>query len=466
MASTATGRATGLVERGQPGYDERRSSLCWNLRMPDRYPDVIVSATTAEEVAAAVGLARGRGMRACARSSGHSWTCAALRDGGVLVDVSGLDSIAVDTETGLVSAGPGVTSDRLMAALQPYGLTFPAGHGTGVALGGYLLGGGVGWNSGALGIACASIRGIELATASGELVVADADTNPDLLWAVRGGGSALPGIVTSYHLQAYPAPGFVAYSEWHYPMDVLAEVVTWTPVAAKLMHPNGELTSWAGVGTRDGERVVLVRGIAFAGDEAGARRILAPLDGCPVRERGTRVADVAPVDLPGLFRGIDELYPPGRRYGVDAMWMSRDNVSDVLAGVAESFTRAPSPESQIMVFLSPDLDEPLPGDMAFSVADQLFLHIAGIWREAADDERNLAWVDDVVGRFASRATGFSTNETDLFRDPHRATRCFSPQVRRRLREIVRAHDPDGVYFHYEFTDGASTDGTVTGERGG
>ena len=165
------------------------------------------------------------GMRIGVRSGGHSWAGNHLRDGGMLLDVSRLDAVEIDAaRDDAPRSGPGCRGNELLAALAEQDLFFPAGHCPGVALGGYLLQGGFGWNGRVHGPACMSVEAIDVVTAAGELVRADESSTPTCFWAARGSGPGFFGVVTRFHLRLYPRPRHVANGVYLYPIDVLEEV--------------------------------------------------------------------------------------------------------------------------------------------------------------------------------------------------------------------------------------------------
>ena len=150
------GLAGQVLRRGEPGYEQARADAVWNARKPDRYPDLIVIAATEQDAAAAVRHARDEGMRVALRSGGHSWCGGHLHDGGMLLDLSRLRGITVDPAARTASVQAGVVGSDVHQALISHGLFFPVGHGPDVGLAGFLLGGGYGWNSRALGPACST----------------------------------------------------------------------------------------------------------------------------------------------------------------------------------------------------------------------------------------------------------------------------------------------------------------------
>jgi FAD/FMN-containing dehydrogenase len=137
--------------RGETGYEDVRRGLLWNARTPGRFPELIVQPRSVDEVVEAVGRARSRDLGVAVRSGGHSWCGAPLRDGSLLVDVGRLDAIEIDLGARRAVVGPAAETGALVERLSRFNLAFPAGHCPTVALGGYLLAGGFGWNYGIWG---------------------------------------------------------------------------------------------------------------------------------------------------------------------------------------------------------------------------------------------------------------------------------------------------------------------------
>ncbi len=205
------------IERVDPAYDAARERVTWNKRLDKaRAPDAVVSVRSVEEAAAAIRFAAASGLKVSPRGSGHHYEAAALRDGGLLLDLAGLDSIEIDAGARTARAGAGVVGGVLSERLAAHGLAFPAGHCVDVGLSGYLLAGGFGWNSGEWGAACANVFAAELVTASGEIVLATEQDHADLLWAARGAGPRLlrrhrrlsPAAARAAH-GVHLAPGFL-----------------------------------------------------------------------------------------------------------------------------------------------------------------------------------------------------------------------------------------------------------------
>lgn len=212
------------VHRGDPTYEQARTSMVWNALTPDRYPEAIVRVTSDHHVVDAVQMARTCGLQVAVRSGGHSWVGSPLRDDTILIDLSARTAVHIDAARRTATVEPAVTSIQLAEALAEHGLAFPVGHCASVGMGGYLLSGGLGWNSGAWGPACASVIGVDVVTADGEMIHATDDEHADLLWAARGGGPGFPGIVTRFHLALQPLPKAITTTTQVYDIDDLATV--------------------------------------------------------------------------------------------------------------------------------------------------------------------------------------------------------------------------------------------------
>lgn len=133
---------------GDPGlYEKARVGRIFNQRRPNRYPHAVVEARNSAHVVEAVNLAIENKCRISVRSGGHNWSASSLRDNSILVDLGNCHEITLDQDTGVVQVSPSTTSAELNAFLRPKGRMFAGGHCPDVAVGGFLLLGGVGWNT-------------------------------------------------------------------------------------------------------------------------------------------------------------------------------------------------------------------------------------------------------------------------------------------------------------------------------
>jgi FAD/FMN-containing dehydrogenase len=182
-----------IIYPNDADFEEARVGRVFNGRRPDRQPAAVLFAENDADVAAGVRLATQNGWPVSVRSGGHSWAAWSVRDDALLIDLGLLRDVSYDEATGVVSARPAVMGgDELDPFLEKRGRFFNGGHCPSVGIGGFLLQGGQGWLARGWGWAAESIIAIDVVTASGELVRADATTNSDLYWAARGSGPGYP----------------------------------------------------------------------------------------------------------------------------------------------------------------------------------------------------------------------------------------------------------------------------------
>jgi FAD/FMN-containing dehydrogenase len=427
-----------VMRRGDDHYEQARRDAVWNARTPPRFPDLIVKAEDADDLVRSVGLAREEGMKVGVRSGGHSWAGNHVRDGGMLLDVSLLDSISVDAGAMTATVGPGCRGNELLEALAEQGLFFPAGHCPGVALGGYLLQGGFGWNGRVHGPACMSVEAIDVVTAAGEMVRADESAHSDLYWAARGAGPGFFGTVARFHLRLYPRPKHVANGVHLYPIECLEEVFRWVHEIGPRVAREMELMVVVHRDTED-ELEIAVTGPVLAGSPAEAAEALALLETCPVRERAKLAVPNVEVQLADLYAAVHESYPDGYRYSADNMW-THAPVEELLPGlrrIAETMPGAPS--HMLWMNWGPSPRRP---EMAYSVEDDTYIALYGVWQEAGEDEANVAWVGERMAEMEHLSSGIQLADENLGRRPARFVR---DENLARLDRIRAAYDPDGLF---------------------
>lgn len=155
-----------VISERSEGFDAARGALLWNGRKPGTAPKLIVKAACVPDVIATIRFAAEHGLRVSPKGGGHNFSGIA-RQGGIVLDLSGLSRVWIDAEARIAEVGPGVTNGDLAAALEARGLAFPVGHCATVPMSGYLLGGGVGWNSGAWGFGFANVDSVDVVLADG-----------------------------------------------------------------------------------------------------------------------------------------------------------------------------------------------------------------------------------------------------------------------------------------------------------
>jgi len=426
---------------GEAGYEEARCSAVWNARTPDRFPDLIVQAESEQDVLRAVRRAAANGMKVGVRSGGHSWAGNPVRDGGMLLDLSRLGSLEIDAAAMRAVVGPGCRGHELLRALAEQNLFFPAGHCEGVALGGYLLQGGFGWNGRVHGPACMSVEAIDVVTAAGELVRADESSHPDLLWAARGSGPGFFGVVTRFHLRLYPKPRHVANGVQLYPVDALEQVYRWAQEVGPRVPRTVELMV---ILHRDleGEPEIAVTAPALVDSAAEAGEALALLESCPARERAKLAVPNVEVGIPDLYAAVHESYPDDHRYAVDNMW-TRAPIEELLPGLRRiAETLPPSPSHMLWMNWGPSPPRP---EMAYSVEDETYIALYGVWEDPADDAVNVAWATERMREMAHLASGIQLADENLGLRP---ARFVSEANLARLDAVRAKYDPDGLFHSW------------------
>ncbi|WP_129788285.1 FAD-binding oxidoreductase [Promicromonospora panici] len=322
-----------IIEPGDAEYEAASRSV-----VTTGSPAYVLRPATVADVQTAVGFAAGTGLPLSVRGGGHSFPGFGTNDGGVVIDLSRLADVdLVDRERHIVRIGGGATWGQVAAALAPHHLAISSGDTKSVGVGGLTLSGGIGWKVRKYGLALDSVVTAELVTADGEVVTASAEENPELFWAIRGGGGNL-GIVTAFEFAAHPTTD-VFFGKVTFPASEAVEVLQgW---ANHLRTAPEELTSIASLANpfAGGHEAPVEIHVAFDGDdEALADRAIDP-----IRRLGTVVDDdvalTAYADV--LVEGATP--PPGIQLVARNAFADREPVPEVLQILAEVGTSPGSP---------------------------------------------------------------------------------------------------------------------------
>jgi len=456
LQSHIEGKVTGATDAG---YEQLRRDMNWNQLMPTRYPQLIVQVATEHDVVEAVRFARTHNMKIAVRGGGHSCTGFSLRDESLLIDLGRLKQISIDYEARVAAIQAAVTGRELNNQLAPHGLAFPVGHSPSVPLSGFLLNGGLGFNSNSWGPACFSIEAAKVVTADGSMVVANHEQHADLLWAIRGAGPGFFGVAIQYFLKLYKAPRAITTSTYYYPLQRIEEVGAWAGSVARQMPGDVELNIFfapapPALAERCGSSngfVGILSATAFHDTAPEAIATLGLLDACPVAPECLQKEVNQPTLLAALLDKGGMLWPERHRYLADTLW-SNSPPAQLLGIVRDYFLQAPSPKSvAVCAFSTGASGNPaiLP-EAAFSMtASALFLCYA-IWERPEDDASNAAWHRKMIATLSPFAEGHYVGESDIVSDPARAERSFAPMNWQRLQALRRTYDPDAL-FHGHFT---------------
>ncbi len=204
-----------VVTPDDAGYDDARR--VWNADV-DRRPAVVAQCVTAEDVRGAILFAVRSGLEIAVRGGAHSMSGASAVDDGLVVDLSAMNQVTIDPEAKRAWVGGGAKLAELDAAAQAYGLATPAGTVSHTGVAGLTLGGGMGWLTRRHGLSLDNVLSVQLVTADGRILRAAADENPDLFWAVRGGGGNF-GVVTEFEFQLHEVGPMVHYGMLFWGLD-------------------------------------------------------------------------------------------------------------------------------------------------------------------------------------------------------------------------------------------------------
>lgn len=197
-----------LLRPGEAGYERRARP--YNLRYADVHPQGVAVCADAQDASESILWARENEVPVALRSGGHNYAGYSTGS-GLVIDVGQMRSVAVDDEHGIVTAEPGARNTMIYAGLEPHGVAISAGRCPTVAIGGLVLGGGIGFSSRKLGLTCDHLIEAEVVTASGERLTANDRENRDLFWALRGGGGGNFGICTSFTFETHPVDEVAIY---------------------------------------------------------------------------------------------------------------------------------------------------------------------------------------------------------------------------------------------------------------
>jgi FAD/FMN-containing dehydrogenase len=430
-----------LLRRGADGYEPARRAAVWNERKPDRYPDAILLVEDEGDVVAGVRLARDNSWTIGIRSGGHSWVGNGIRDGGLLLDLSRLNSIDLDVEGKVARVGPAVKGPALNARLGEHGLFFPTGHAPTVGIGGFILGGGYGWNSRFWGPACLSIRAIDVVLADGEFVHADDESHPDLLWAARGSGPGFFGAVTRFYLDVHPASTRVLRTVHMYPVDLRDEVLGWSYDILETLSPAVEISAKIGHAPGLGEPAVSLTCTAFCTSVTG-EDILAPIEAIPVRDKAVWETVNQETTIAELYDAADRLTPDGYRWALDGIWMDGES-RDILDATRPMFDNTPAGLSFVLWMLWGRYPER--ANACWSAQAKLYLSPNAGWVDPVDDLRHEQWAHGTLAAIQHLSKGLQFSDNNV---ADRFDLGLNAVNAKRVEEIRGRYDPDGRFNGY------------------
>jgi FAD/FMN-containing dehydrogenase len=368
-----------VLDPGNAGYSSARR--VWN-GLIDRYPALIVRCTDTSDVIHAVQFARSQHLPLAVRGGGHSSAGYSVCDDGIVIDLSQMTDISIDPVTGRACTQAGLRLGEFVSRTQAFGLATTTGTVAGTGLAGLTLGGGIGWLMGKYGLTIDNLLSVDLVTADGRVLTANATENPDLFWGVRGGGGNF-GIVTSFEFRLHPVTTVLA-GKVIYPIQQAGEILRF--YREFTAQASDELTAYASlVTTPDGLPAAEIT-LCYTGSlEEGERHIEA------LRKLGSPIIDM--IHPKSYLKTVSMLRvaPVGRRYYERSSTL--EELSDEAIDLIVEYGRArTSPFSQVLIqHIHGAASRVDPSGTAF--AQRHASYILGIFAAWTDDEaqKHMEW---------------------------------------------------------------------------
>jgi FAD/FMN-containing dehydrogenase len=403
------------------------------------------------DVIEAVRFAQERGLEVAVRGGGHSLAGLSTTRGGMLIDLAPMNGVQVDPDARLARVQGGALWGDVDRETQAFGLGTPGGVVSDTGVAGLTLGGGYGWLRRKYGLSCDNVVEFQVVCADGQVRTASAERNPDLYWALRGGGGNF-GIVTSFTFRLHPVGPMVAFAGCFYPMEQIGDVLRgWRDFTAGA--PN-EITSVCVTMTPPSDsplpdvvhdRPVAIIGGVHSGDAEASMDALQPL-----RELGEPLLDISqPTPFVAVQAAFDPFFP---RNALRAYWKSvyldelPDAAIDTIAGRAKD---RPAPLTLVNTFhMGGAIADVDPEDSAFAERRSPYMvSIDGMWDDRTDDDRCVGWVRDAFDKVGRHGNGSVYLNFTGRADEHLGANVNSAFGRnmKRLAEVKGIYDPDNFF---------------------
>ena len=443
LADLRDGLQGRLILPRDPDYDAARA--IWN-GMIQRRPALIVRCGAADDVSHAVRFVRRHDLVFSVRSGGHNIAGTSLCEGGVVIDLSALKAIQVDTATGRVTVEAGCTLGDVDRATQAHGLVVPSGIVSETGIAGLTVGGGFGWLTRRYGYTSDNLLSARVVLPDGTSLTVSADENPDLFWGIRGGGGNF-GIVTSFDFQAYPVGPEVVAGMVVWPIEQAPEVMRfYRSFAASLPENAGSLLVIRPAPPAPflppevhGTMIVGIAGM-FAGPLEEGARVFAPVAGFG-RPLGGGI-------VPKPFVAHQTMFDAGQPKGRQYYWKS-----EYLEGLTEEIDqillahgrRIESPHTAILCFQLGGAMARVPEDASAAGHRNagFVVNIAGAWDNPAEADRHTAWVRTCWEALRPHSTGTYVNFLTQEDDAQRVRAAYGSNYDR-LAALKARFDPDNV----------------------
>jgi FAD/FMN-containing dehydrogenase len=436
-----------LVTPGHPGYLEKP---IFNA-MHQRRPALIARCAGTADVVTAVKFARQHGLLVAVRGGGHSVAGHSSCDGGLVIDLTRMRGVDVDPDARIARVQGGALWADVDREAQPYGLVVPGGVVSETGVAGLTLGGGEGWVRRKYGLTIDSLLSARVVCADGSVRTASPTSEPDLFWALRGGGGNF-GVVTSFEFRAHPLGPIVAFAGVFYPVADAARVLPrWREYCATT--PD-EVTS-AAVAISfpadphlpppvHNQSCLVIAGV-YAGDPNEGMKVMQPL-----RELGTPLADISqPMPFMAVQTAFDGFFPMGK---LQSYWKAQHLPAlsdDAIAVIAERANQRPSPLTLVVTFqMGGAINRVGPTETAYAERSAPWMSsVDGNWENPADNATNIAWVRESFRRIAPYSNGMTYTSFTGQADETASTLTANAYGANldRLRRIKAQYDPDNFF---------------------
>ncbi len=433
-----------ILDPATDGYEAARG--IWNGFHDGRRPALVVRCTGAADVIAAVGFARSNDLELAVRGGGHSIAGFSTCDDGLVIDLSPMRAVRVDPSARRAYVGGGAVWADVDHETQAHGLATTGGLVSTTGVGGFTLGGGIGWLMRTYGLACDNLVAADVVTADGRLVRTSETENPDLLWGLRGGGGNF-GIVTQFELALHPVGPLVYAGPIFYPADASADLLRlfrdWSETAPD------EICGFVDLTTAPPLPVIP--------EQWHGRKVAAfiALSAGPVEEGEALVRDFRAVaepvaDLLGpmpytvMQSLVDPLWPKGINAYFKASNLARLD-DELIGALRERHLAAPGPQCEIHVHQMGGALARVPEDAtAFAERSMPFvLNAVTGWHDPSVGDEHIEWARAVNAEAAEASTGRAY--VNFLGDGDAARSSYGPGTYARLAELKREYDPTNLF---------------------
>ncbi len=429
----------GVITPGDDAYDESRKVFLGDF---DFQPGVIVVVADAADVAAVVDLAKETGVEFAVRSGGHSAAGHSSTNGGLVLDVRQMKSLDVDTEARTAWAGAGLTDAEYSEGVAAHCLATGLGDTGSVGLGGITLNGGIGYLVRKHGLTIDSLLAAEIVTADGKTRIVDEETEPDLFWAIRGGGGNF-GVATRFLLACQPVDTIVGGI-----LVLPATVETVTEFITEAESAPEELTTIANVMNcppmpfvpEEFHGTLVIMGImAWCGEVEAGQQVVDRF-----RELAAPIADmVHPIPYPEIYGPEDPEYRP---LAVSRTMWADGFDSQMSETILEHLEDSDAPMRAVQIRVLGGAMTRISNDAtAFAHRDRkLMINVASFYEGLGDRPRREAWVEGLAkilsGGDPAGYVGFLADE-----GPDRIRAAYPGPTWDRLRQIKSQYDPHNLF---------------------